>query len=422
MDARKTPLEEIVNRKEADRPDVSAAVLEIIDAVRLRKDEALRELTLRFDSAEVGDIRVSDTEIAAAKEETGEGFMEILKAAAKNIRDFHKYQLREGYTIENGDGVVMGQRVMPLERVGVYVPGGTAPYPSTVLMNVIPAKIAGVSDIALLTPPRADGSVDAGILAAAAIAGANSVYKVGGAQAIAALAFGTQSIKKVDKIVGPGNIYVATAKKMIYGMTGIDMIAGPSDILVIADSTADASFVAADLLSQAEHDEDSSAILITPDLRLAEAVRRQTENQISRLERSSIAKASIAQNGMILICKDLGHATEISNALAPEHLELCVAEPFALLEGIRNAGSVFLGHYTPEALGDYFAGPNHTLPTMGTARFSSPLSVDDFLKKSSFLSYSREAFLKAAPMVEAFASKEGLTAHAKSVAVRMEGV
>jgi len=422
IDAKRTALETIIERKASIQPDVSSAVVSIITDVRTRGDAALREYTLRFDEAEIGEFKVSGDEIRSALADTPPEFIAILESAADNIRRYHSRQLREGYEMKESGGIVMGQRVMPLDRVGVYIPGGTAPYPSTVLMNVIPAKLAGVGEVFITTPPDRDGVVDKAILAAASIAGADEIYKIGGAQAIAALTYGTESIPKVDKIVGPGNIYVAAAKKHVFGEVGIDMIAGPSDILIIADETACPAFVAADLLSQAEHDENSAVVLITPCAALAEKVRAELEKQIVSLERRGVAEAAVRRNGRFILAEDLNHAAELSNALAPEHVELCVSDPFALLERIRHAGSVFLGHHTPEALGDYCAGPNHTLPTLGAARFSSPLSVDDFIKKSSYLSYSREAFAAAAPTVTAFAEKEGLTGHANSIRIRMGGM
>ncbi len=419
IDGESTPIAEIVGRKEDEQPDVSLVVGSILSDIKSRGDVALREYTERFDRAKISDFLVSKSEIETARNAVGCEFIEILEAAAANIRAFHEKQKREGFSFDGGEGVLLGQRILPLSRVGVYVPGGTAPYPSTVLMDVIPAKIAGVDEIIMVTPPQPDGSVNSGILAAASVAGADRIYKVGGAQAIAALAYGIESIPKVDKIVGPGNIYVATAKKLVYGVVDIDMIAGPSDILIIADRTANPVFLAADMLGQSEHDEKAAAVLVATDRAVAEGVQRELERQLEPLSRKSIARASLEQNGRIILASDLSKAAEIANALAPEHLELCVDDPFQLLKSIRNAGSVFLGHYTPEALGDYFAGPNHTLPTMGTARFYSPLSVDDFIKKSSFLSYSKEAMQKVGGMVETFAKKEGLTAHANSITVRM---
>ena len=338
--------------------------------------------------------------------------------AAANIEAFHRKQLHNDFVMNGAEGVVLGQKYTPIEKAGVYVPGGTAAYPSTVLMDVIPAKVAGVSDIVMTTPPGKDGTVNPVILAAASVAGVTKIVKAGGAQAIAALAYGTQSVPAVDKIVGPGNVYVATAKRMVFGKVGIDMIAGPSEILVLADSGCNPAWVAADLLSQAEHDTLASAVLVTDSVDLAKAVQAELEVQIPKLSRADIARKSIDDNGKIILCDDLNKAVEACNIIAPEHLELCVEDPFGLLPQIKNAGSIFLGRHVPEALGDYFAGPNHTLPTSGTARFSSPLGVDDFVKKSSFLYYTPKALAEVAERVTDFALREGLDAHAKSVAIR----
>ena len=348
-------------------------------------------------------------------------FVEIIKEAAENIRDFHKRQVRNSFVISEKDGVVTGQKVMPIEKVGLYVPGGTAAYPSTVLMDSIPAKIAGCSEIVMVTPPMKDGKVNPVILAAAKIAGVDRIFKVGGAQAIAALAYGTESVPKVDKIVGPGNAYVAEAKKQVFGKVNIDMIAGPSEILVVADNTCNPAYVAADLLSQAEHDKMASAVLVTDSYELAKAVSEELEKQTPLLPRAEIARCSIDNNGKIIVAENnLMLAIDIANEIAPEHLEICVDNPFDYLDKIKHAGSIFMGKYCPEALGDYFAGPNHTLPTSGTARFSSPLSVDDFVKKSQFTYYTRDALSKVADKVSYFAKKEGLHAHAKSATIRFE--
>ncbi|MDL2218855.1 histidinol dehydrogenase [Ruminococcaceae bacterium OttesenSCG-928-O06] len=419
IDSRKTSLEEILCRREEEAPDVSAAVAQILADVKARGDEAVREYTLRFDGAAPDTLRVSEEEIQAALAEVDEELLRVMRKAAANIEAYHKKQVRQGFVMAEEEGVVMGQRILPLQRVGIYVPGGTAAYPSTVLMDSIPAAIAGVQRIVMVTPPGRDGKVAAPILAAAHIAGVQEIYKVGGAQAVAALCYGTESIPTVDKIVGPGNLYVATAKRLVYGLVDIDMVAGPSDVLVVADDTASAVVVAADMLAQAEHDENAAAVLVTTSQALASEVQTQLAEQLKALSRKEIAAASLAANGRIILAQSVEEALKIANGLAPEHLELCVEEPFALLPLVQNAGSVFLGHHTPEALGDYFAGPNHTLPTGGTARFYSPLSVDDFIKKSSYLYYSRDALAKAAPMVRRFAESEGLQAHANSVAVRM---
>lgn len=410
---------EMLKRSVADAEklaEVEKTVDAIIADVRKRGDEALIDYTEKFDKVKLNHLKVTEREIEEAYRNVG-GFLDILKEAAENIRAFHANQKRSGFEITK-EGVVLGQKVMPLKRVGVYVPGGTASYPSTVLMNAIPAKIAGVEEIILVTPPDRNGRVPDAILAAAKIAGVNAVFKVGGAQAVAALAYGTESIPMVDKIVGPGNIYVATAKKKVFGQVAIDMIAGPSEILCIADSTADPRCVAADMLSQAEHDRLAAAVLICTDRDFAMQVSAELEKQISELPRADIARASIDHNGKIIVANSIDEAVEIANEIAPEHLELCVDNPFDYLDKIKNAGSIFLGKYTPEALGDYFAGPNHTLPTSGTARFSSPLSVDDFIKKSSYISYSKEALGRVKDKVTAFAEKEGLKAHARSVNAR----
>lgn len=400
--------------------DVSETVAEIIAEVRKRGDAALLEYCEKFDGARLSALEVGAEEIEEAVSECDERFMAVLRRAAANIRKFHEKQVRAGFIINDENGIVTGQKIIPLDRVGLYVPGGTAAYPSTVLMDAIPAKIAGCGEIVMTTPPMSDGRVNPAILAAAYVAGVDRIYKVGGAQAVAALAYGTESIKPVDKIVGPGNAYVAEAKKQVFGKASIDMIAGPSEILIVADGTCDARYVAADLLSQAEHDRQASAVLVTDSAELAEAVREEVEKQLPLLERYAIARESIDNNGKIIVCDDIRRAIEISNELAPEHLELCVDNPFDLLDGVRHAGSVFMGKNCPEALGDYMAGPNHTLPTGGTARFSSPLSVDDFVKKTQYTYFTRDALANLAADVEYFAKKEGLTAHAKSAVIRVE--
>ncbi len=399
--------------------DVSGIVRDIIDNVKVNGDKALYEYCEKFDKAKLSSLEVSKEEIDEAFSAVEPQFIEILEEAAENIRNFHKQQVRTGFII-NGDGYVTGQVITPIERVGLYVPGGTAAYPSTVLMDSIPAKIAGCKEICITTPPSADGKVNPAILAAAKIAGVDRIFKIGGAQAVAALAYGTETVPKVDKIVGPGNAFVAEAKRQVFGLVSIDMIAGPSEILVIADGNSNPKFVAADLLSQAEHDKMASAVLVTDSAELAEMVSAELERQIPLLPRAEIARTSIDNNGKIIVADNLLDVIEVANEIAPEHLELCVDSPFDYLGKIKNAGSIFMGRYCPEALGDYFAGPNHTLPTSGTARFSSPLSVDDFVKKSQYTYYTKDALQKSADSVAFFAEKEGLSAHARSVTVRFE--
>lgn len=400
--------------------NVEAIVSEIIANVRERGDAALFEYCKKFDKAELTSLQVSEAEIDEALAQTAPELIEIMKKAAANIRRFHERQVRNSFIINNEDGIVVGQKIIPVDRAGLYVPGGTAAYPSTVLMDAIPAKIAGCREVVIVTPPGADGSINPAILAAASIAGVDRIFKVGGAQAIAALAYGTETVPKVDKIVGPGNAFVAEAKKQVFGRVSIDMIAGPSEILIVADRDTDPRFAAADLLSQAEHDKMASAVLVTDSMELAVAVQKQLEAQIPLLERAEIARASIDNNGKIIVADTLDAAIEIANEIAPEHLELCVDSPFDYLDKIRHAGSVFMGRNCPEALGDYFAGPNHTLPTSGTAKFSSPLSVDDFIKKTQYTYYTRDALSRVAKDVAAFAKAEGLTAHAKSAVIRTE--
>ena len=399
--------------------NVEGIVTGIIAEVRARGDQALFEYTTRFDKALLNSLEVSAEEIDEAFAAVDPEFLDILREAAANIRAFHEKQVRNSFVL-NRDGVVMGQKVTPIERVGLYVPGGTAAYPSTVLMDSIPAKIAGCETIVITTPPGPDGKVNPVILAAAKIAGVDRIFKMGGAQAVAALAYGTESVPKVDKIVGPGNAFVAEAKKQVFGKVAIDMIAGPSEILVVADATADPRHVAADLLSQAEHDRMASAVLVTDDADFAQAVSRELEEQIPLLPRAEIARTSIDNNGKIIVADTLMKAIDIANEIAPEHLELCVDNPFDYLDAVKHAGSIFMGKHCPEALGDYFAGPNHTLPTSGTARFSSPLSVDDFVKKSQFTYFTKDALGKVADKVAYFAEKEGLHAHAKSATIRFE--
>ena len=400
--------------------DVSAVVREILATVRAQGDKALYDYCEKFDHVTLPSLEVSQAEKDEAMQAVDPAFLEILRMAAENIRSFHRQQVRTSFILTDRPGVVMGQKIMPIEKVGLYVPGGTAAYPSTVLMDAIPAKIAGCREIVIVTPPGKDGKVPAAILAAAQIAGVDRVFKVGGAQAVAALAYGTETLPKVDKIVGPGNAFVAEAKRQVFGLVAIDMIAGPSEILVLADGSCDAKVVAADLLSQAEHDKMASAVLVTDSEALAEAVAQEIERQLKTLPREEIARASIDNNGKIIVTGDLAAAIDVANALAPEHLELCVEQPFDYLDRITNAGSIFLGKNCPEALGDYLAGPNHTLPTSGTARFSSPLSVDDFVKKSQYTYFTRDALGQVAEQIAAFARQEGLEAHARSAVVRFE--
>lgn len=414
-----------VNKDEIFARSVSSAnvediVTDIIANVRANGDKAIFEYNLKFDKADIDTLAVSDEEIAEAFESVSPEFIEILKKAAANIRKFHERQVRNSFIINDEEGVVIGQKVIPVDKAGLYVPGGTAAYPSTVLMDSIPAKIAGVKEVVMVTPPGSNGNINPVILAAAKIAGVDNIYKVGGAQAIAALAYGTESIPKVDKIVGPGNAFVAEAKKQVFGTVSIDMIAGPSEILIIADGKTNPKYAAADLLSQAEHDKMASAVLVTDSAELAVKVSEELEKQIPQLERSEIARASIDNNGKIIVAPDIKSVIEIANEIAPEHLELCLDNPFDYLDSIRHAGSIFMGRNCPEALGDYFAGPNHTLPTSGTAKFSSPLSVDDFVKKTQYTYYTKEALDKVAYDIAYFANQEGLTGHAKSAIIRTE--
>lgn len=400
--------------------NVEQIVADIIADVKESGDSALYKYCEKFDKAKLSSLQVSEEEIKAAVDSVEPKFLEILKSAAENIKKFHKRQVRNSFIINDEPGIVIGQKVIPVDRAGLYVPGGTAAYPSTVLMDSIPAKIAGVKEVVMVTPPRADGSVNPVILAAASIAGVDKIFKVGGAQAIAALAFGTESVPKVDKIVGPGNAFVAEAKKQVFGLVSIDMIAGPSEILIVADGASNPAHLAADLLSQAEHDKLASAVLITDSMNLANSVRDELEIQIPKLQRAEIARSSIDNNGKIIVAENLKAAIEIANEIAPEHLELCVDNPFDYLDSIRHAGSIFMGRNCPEALGDYFAGPNHTLPTSGTAKFSSPLSVDDFVKKTQYTYYTKDALAKVAVDVAFFAEQEDLTGHAKSAVIRTE--
>ena len=416
---------EVSNDEIFAREDVATGVEDkvqaIIAEVVAKGDRAVIAFTEKFDGVKLEVLEVTEEEIEEGYRAVDSEYIEILREAAENIRAFHKNQVRSSFVLNEKEGVVIGQKIMPIEKVGLYVPGGTAAYPSTVLMDSIPAKIAGVSEMVMVTPPGKDGKVNPVILAAAKIAGVDRIFKVGGAQAIAALAYGTESIPKVDKIVGPGNAFVAEAKKQVFGRVAIDMIAGPSEILVVADSTCNPRFVAADMLRQAEHDKNASAVLVTDSQVFAEKVSAELEKQIPLLPRKEIARASIDKNGKIIVAEgNLMLAIDIANEIAPEHLEICVDNPFDYLDRIKHAGSIFMGKYCPEALGDYFAGPNHTLPTSGTARFSSPLSVDDFVKKSQFSYYTKDALEKVADKVAYFANKEGLDAHARSAVVRFE--
>ena len=411
-------IKDIFHRTE-EQTDIADTVAAILSDVRQNGDAALFRYSKQFDNADLTVLEVSQEERKAALEQVDSALLEILKQAADNIRAFHEKQKRQDFVITEKQGVVLGQKIIPLERAGVYVPGGTASYPSTVLMDTIPAKIAGVGEIIMVTPAK-DGKIKPVILAAAEIAGVDRIFRVGGAQAIAALAYGTESIPKVDKIVGPGNAYVAEAKKQVFGKVSIDMIAGPSEILILADDTCDAAIVAADMLSQAEHDKMASAVLVTDSQRLADAVTEELERQIPLLPRAEIARASIDTYGKIILADSMMQAVAISNEIAPEHLEICVDDPFAYLAEIRHAGSVFLGKHAPEALGDYFAGPNHTLPTSGTARFSSPLSVDDFIKKTEFTYYTPQELQEVGKQIVRFAEEEGLQAHGRSVSIRLE--
>ena len=413
-------INKILSREIQSYGEYEESVRQIVADVMTGGDAAVKKYTRKFDGVSVDGLAVSGDEIDEAFASVSPRFLEVVKKSAENIAEFHSKQKKSGFEI-NRDGVTLGQKYTAVEKAGLYVPGGTASYPSTVLMNAVPAKIAGVGEIIMCTPPSKNGKVRAEILAAAKIAGVDRIYKCGGAQAIAAMAYGTESIPKVYKIVGPGNIFVALAKKLVFGTVSIDMIAGPSEILVVADGKADARHVAADMLSQAEHDKLASAVLVTDSAVLAKAVAAEIDRQLETLPRREIASASIENNGKIIVTDSIERAVEVANAIAPEHLEMCVENPRAWLDKIKNAGSVFLGGYTPEALGDYYAGPNHTLPTGGSAKFSSPLSVDDFLKKTQYIMYSAEALEKAAADVEYFAESEGLDGHARSVKIRAGG-
>ena len=419
LEYNKVSKNEIFSRT-TDTVDVSQIVTDIINNVKENKDKALFYYCEKFDKAKLSSLEVTKEEIEEGYNNVSKDFIDILKKAAKNITKFHSKQVRNGFIINDEDGIVMGQKIIPVDSAGLYVPGGTAAYPSTVLMDSIPAKIAGCKEVVMVTPPDSNGKINPVILAAAKIAGVDRIFKVGGAQAIAALAYGTETIPKVDKIVGPGNAYVAEAKKQVFGMVSIDMIAGPSEILVIADKNSNPSYVAADLLSQAEHDKLANAVLITDSTELAKNVQKEIEKQLTFLTREEIARESIENYGKIIVCNDLASAIELSNEIAPEHLELCVDNPFDYLDKIRHAGSIFMGRYCPEALGDYYSGANHTLPTSGTAKFSSPLSVDDFIKKTQYTYYTKDALSRVYKDISLFAQKEGLTAHGKSALIRFE--
>ncbi len=412
--------EALRTRSPEGRKDVEETVLNILRNVRERGDTALLEYTAKFDGVNLTPqtLEVSEAELEEALLGVDGELLKAIEKAAANIRAFHERQRENSWFMTQADGTLLGQKVTPLSRVGVYAPAGTAPLPSTVLMDVIPAKVAGVEEIILCSPPQKDGKINPLVLACAKLAGIDRAFALGGAQAVAAMAYGTQTLPRVDKIVGPGNIYVATAKKQVFGACGIDMIAGPSEVLVIADGSANPAYVAADLLSQAEHDRLSSAILVTTSSAMALRVQGEIEAQLSRLERNAIAARSLEDYGAIVITPDLEEAVSLSNQIAPEHLEICTLNPFSLLSGIKNAGAIFLGNHSPEAVGDYFAGPNHTLPTTGTARFFSPLGVYDFVKRQSVISYSQKAFMEAAPYVAAFADAEGLSAHAQAIRIR----
>lgn len=413
-------IKSLKERSQSGAKDVSGAVNEILNNVKLNGDKAVYDYTVKFDGQAPENVEISKSEIDNLINLCDKDYIETLKRAAANIEDFHKRQIQQSWLTTKENGVIMGQRVRGLEKVGLYVPGGTAAYPSSVLMNAIPAKLAGCKEIIMTTPPSKDGKPNPDIIAAAKIAGVDRVFLMGGAQAVAALAYGTEQVPKVDKIVGPGNIFVATAKKLLYGVVDIDMIAGPSEILIIADETADPKFLAADLMSQAEHDKLASSVLLTNSNNLAEAVKNELKTQCEKLERKEIIESSLKNYGAIIVCSDMSQAINFANDLAPEHLEVCCNNPMEYIGKLDNAGSVFLGNYSPEPLGDYFAGPNHVLPTSGTARFFSPLSVDSFVKKSSFIYYTEDALKEQSEDIVRFAEVEGLTAHANSIKVRFE--
>ena len=411
-------LDDILLRSQFSHDDINEKVKAILEDVKQNGDNALKKYAKMFDNAEIENLEVTQEEIYEAYKNTDEKFKETLKLAYNNIEKFHKKQLRNSYITNEEDGIVMGQIINPIEKVGVYIPGGTAVYPSSLLMNVVPAKVAGVNEIVLVSPPNKEGKINSNILAAAKVAGVNRVFKTGGAQAIAALSYGTESIPKVYKIVGPGNIYVAMAKRLVFGEVSIDMVAGPSEVLIIADETASPIHIAADMLAQAEHDKLASSILITTSKEIAEKTKEELYKQLEKLSRKDIAMESIENNGRIIITETIDEAIYISNEIAPEHLEISIKDPFSVLSKIKNAGSIFLGDYTPEALGDYLSGANHVIPTSGTAKFASPLSVDDFIKKSYITYYTKDALSKVKYNVINFAEHESLEAHANSVRVR----
>ncbi|MDY3780143.1 MAG: histidinol dehydrogenase [Candidatus Limousia pullorum] len=413
-------IKELKLRAENSDKDVVPAVSEIINNVREKGDKAVYDYTVKFDGKAPEKTEITKEEIEELIKDCEPLFMEAITKAAANIKDFHARQVQQSWLTTKENGVIMGQRVRGLKRVGIYVPGGTAAYPSSVLMNAIPAKLAGVEEVIMVTPPCKDGKPNPNIMAAAKIAGVDRVFLMGGAQAVAALAYGTETVPKVDKIVGPGNIFVATAKKLLYGVVDIDMIAGPSEILIVADKTANPKFLAADLMSQAEHDRLASSILLTTSDEIAVETEKEVLRQVEKISRKDIIEYSLSNFGAIIVCSDMTQAVDFANELAPEHLEVCCENPMEYVGKLHNAGSVFLGNYSPEPLGDYFAGPNHVLPTSGTARFFSPLSVDSFVKKSSFIYYTEDALKKDAELIEEFAKKEGLTAHANSITVRFE--
>ncbi len=416
----KEQMDELLKRSESDQSDIEKTVKDIIDNIKKRGDEALLEYTEKFDGVELSDIKVTKEEVTAAREAVGEEFLEILEEAAANIKEYHECELEETWMKEFRPGVRLGQKITPIGRVGIYVPGGKAGYPSTVLMDSIPAVVAGVESIAMVTPPLKDGRVDPYILAAASVAGVDEIYKVGGAQSVAALAYGTETIAPVNKIVGPGNIYVATAKKQVFGKVAIDMIAGPSEIGILADENAKKEIIAADLLSQAEHDEMAASILVTTSSKFAEEVKEEVYRQIELLPRQEIMTKSIDNYGTIFVANTKEEAVDIMNEVAPEHLEVLFEDAESFVDSIKNAGAIFIGQYTPEPVGDYFAGPNHTLPTSGTAKFSSPLGTYDFFKRSSLLCYEKDALERIAEKVQSFAEKEGLFAHSNAVKKRFE--
>lgn len=413
-------IDEVLNRSQFELEEVNKKVKDVLDNIKKNGDKALFDYTEKFDGVKLDNLKVSENEIEEAYNSLDKELIKSLEEAHNNIEKFHRNQVQKSFITNDEEGKILGQIVNPIEKVGIYVPGGTAPLPSTVLMNAIPAKVASVNKIVMTTPPAKDGKISSVILAAAKIAGVTEIYKLGGAQAIGALAFGTETVPKVYKIVGPGNIYVAMAKKQVFGSVDIDMVAGPSEVLVIADSKANAKYIAADLLSQAEHDTLACSILVTPSNEVANNVAKEVEKQLEKLSRNEIARKSIENYGRIIVTENMNEAIDLANEIAPEHLELAVENPFDYLSRIKNAGAIFLGEYSPEPLGDYFAGPNHTLPTSGTAKFASPLSVDAFIKKSSVIYYTREALAKVKDSIIRIAESETLTAHANSVRVRFE--